>query len=94
MENSAASSTSRTSLRSPALRFESREIDPRHGTIHVPIVDLNRDGKLDFVALISQEHERVVAFLGNGDGTFTPEDLYIAPHPHWGERHPSAGLRR
>ncbi|MFZ0430782.1 MAG: VCBS repeat-containing protein [Acidobacteriota bacterium] len=67
-----------------ALRFESREIDPRHGTIHVPIVDLNRDGKLDFVALISQEHERVVAFLGNGDGTFTPEDLYIAPHPHWG----------
>ena len=66
------------------LRFEQHQIDPRHGTIHVPVVDLNGDGKPDFIALISQEHERVVAFLGRGDGTFSPEDVYIAPHPQWG----------
>lgn len=72
------------SSKSGGLRFEQRQIDPRHGTIHVPVVDLNGDGKPDFIALISQEHERVVAFLGNGDGTFSTQDIYIAPHPQWG----------
>src|SRR5262249_28775923 len=44
--------------------FVPRVLDERHGAIHVPVVDLNRDGKMDFVALISQEHETVVASLG------------------------------
>src|SRR5262249_10337939 len=30
--------------------FQLRELDPRHGTIHVPTVDLDGDGRLDFVA--------------------------------------------
>src|SRR5207247_2578308 len=33
--------------------FVSRELDPRHGCIHVPVADLNGDGRPDFVALIS-----------------------------------------
>jgi hypothetical protein len=66
------------------LKFELATLDPRHGTIHVPVVDLNRDGKLDFVALISQEHEMVEAFLGKGDGTFDKQRIYSAPHPSWG----------
>lgn len=66
------------------LRFEESQLDPRHGVIHTPIVDLNGDGHLDIVALISQEFETVTAFLGKGDGTFTVEDVYTAPHPHWG----------
>ena len=66
------------------LRFESRVLDERNGTIHVPVVDLNQDGHLDFVALISQEHETIVAFLGNGDGSFRTEEIYTGPHPHWG----------
>ncbi|MFN0054129.1 MAG: FG-GAP-like repeat-containing protein, partial [Planctomycetales bacterium] len=44
-----------TSGESP--RFDLRVIDSRHGTIHVPTVDLDGNGRLDFVALISQEHE-------------------------------------
>src|SRR5262249_50553724 len=36
-------------------RFVPRVLDDRHGTIHVPVADLNGDGKPDFVALISQE---------------------------------------
>lgn len=66
------------------VKFESSILDPRHGTIHVPVTDLNRDGKLDFVALISQEHEVVEAFLGNGDGTFEKQRIYTAPHPSYG----------
>jgi hypothetical protein len=64
--------------------FRQETLDPRHGTIHVPVADLNGDGRLDFVALISQEHETVVAFLNTGDGQFTPRTLYKAPHPAFG----------
>src|SRR5262249_43004035 len=35
----------------------------------------------DFVALISQEHETVVAFLNEGDFRFRPEVIYTGPHP-------------
>jgi hypothetical protein len=65
-------------------KFVRHVLDDRHGTIHVPIADLNGDGKPDFVALISQEHETVVAFLNEGDGKFSKRTLYTAPHPGWG----------
>jgi len=64
--------------------FVPRAVDPRHGAIHVPVADLNGDGWPDFVALISQEHERVVAFLNAGNGRFSPQDIYAAPHPAFG----------
>ena len=63
--------------------FETARLDERTGTIHVVPTDLNKDGRLDFVALISQQHETVVAYLNNGAG-FTQETLYTAPHPNWG----------
>jgi hypothetical protein len=65
-------------------QFARRVLDPRHGTIHVPVTDLDGDGKPDFVALISQEHETVVAFLNQGGGNFRQKTLYTAPHPAWG----------
>jgi hypothetical protein len=34
-------------------------------------VDLNRDGHMDFVALLAQEHETVVAFINKGAKDFT-----------------------
>jgi hypothetical protein len=65
-------------------KFVPHVIDPRHGTIHVPVADLNGDGKPDFVALISQEHETVVAFINEGNFKFRQEVIYAAPHPAWG----------
>src|SRR5262249_48746454 len=65
-------------------KFVARVVDKRHGSIHVPVIDLNGDGKPDFVALISQEHETIVAFLNDGNGNFTPKPLYTAPHPAYG----------
>lgn len=64
--------------------FVPRVLDERPGTIHVPVCDLNGDGRPDFVALISQEHEQVVAFLNEGDGRFRKELIYAAPHPAYG----------
>jgi hypothetical protein len=45
---------------------------------------LNRDGRLDLIALFAQEHETVVAFLNQGDLRFDPRVIYAAPHPGWG----------
>jgi FG-GAP-like repeat len=65
--------------------FVPKVIDSRTGAIHVPIADLNHDGKPDFVAVLAQEHETIVAFLNTGKGLeFTPQTIYAAPHPNWG----------
>jgi hypothetical protein len=64
--------------------FVRSTIDARHGSIHVPVADLNGDGRPDFVALLSQEHEEVVAYLNAGPGKFDPHVIYAAPHPAFG----------
>lgn len=72
-----------------APRFVSRTVDARSGSIHVPVADLNKDGRPDVVSLLAQEHETVVAYLnttGNKgkEVTFKTETIYAAPHPNWG----------
>jgi hypothetical protein len=68
----------------PALVFESIVLDDRSGAIHVPVADLNTDGRPDFVALFAQEHEIVVAFLNDGAGGFERETVYDARDPSVG----------
>jgi hypothetical protein len=68
--------------------FVKRELDARQGAIHVPVTDLDADGKPDFVGLLAQHHETVVAYLGDGARGFKPRTLWSAPHPSWG----SSGL--
>lgn len=65
-------------------RFVQHVLDDRHGTIHVPVCDLNKDGRPDFVAMISQEHETIVAFINEGNGQFRKETIYTALHPAYG----------
>ncbi len=45
------------------ITFRRHQVDPRPGAIHVPAVDLNQDGRLDFLGLISQEYECVEAYI-------------------------------
>jgi hypothetical protein len=47
-------------------KFSPRQVDPRPGAIHVPVADLDGDGRLDFLALVSQEYECVEAFMNQG----------------------------
>jgi hypothetical protein len=74
----------RASARAALANFDRIEIDGRAGAIHILPTDINADGKLDFIALIAQEHEAVVAFLGDGSGQFSDHTLFAAPHPNWG----------
>jgi hypothetical protein len=50
----------------------------------VPTADLNGDGRLDFVALISQEYEAVVAFLQLDDWKFEAREIFRAADPAYG----------
>ena len=71
--------------------FTSHTIDPRAGGIQTIPADLNRDGKMDFVTLLAQEHETVLAYInkGTGDFSFERQVIYAAPHANWG----SSGIR-
>jgi hypothetical protein len=66
--------------------FTTHTIDPRAGAIHIIPADLNHDGKMDFVTLLAQEHEAVLAYVnrGLGDFSFDQKVIYAAPHPNWG----------
>ena len=65
--------------------FTPKVLDPRTGAIHVPTIDIDKDGKPDFIALLAQQHESVIAFVNRGKGLeFTPKIIYEAPHPNWG----------
>ncbi|NOX53990.1 MAG: VCBS repeat-containing protein [Planctomycetes bacterium] len=65
-------------------QFRMERVDPRPGGIHVPPCDLNGDGRLDFVALISQEYECVTAFLNSGVARFRMQTLWAGPDPTFG----------
>ncbi|MBL8811113.1 MAG: VCBS repeat-containing protein [Planctomycetaceae bacterium] len=66
-----------------SITWKATRLDARPGTIHVPVTDINNDGRPDFVALISQEHEVIEAFL-NLEAGFKKVRLWSAPDPSYG----------
>lgn len=66
--------------------FVRHVVDPRTGGIHAVPIDLNRDGHMDIVTVLAQEHETVLAYINKGtkDFTFEQKVIYAAPHPNWG----------
>ena len=67
-----------------AADFSRHVVDQRHGTIHVRITDVNHDQRPDFVALISQEFETVVAFVNEGGFQFRREVILEPRDPSFG----------
>jgi hypothetical protein len=68
--------------------FQSHQLLDLPGTIHAPVADLNGDGNLDIVALVSQDSEEVHAFMNDGDGHFRDRVLYGSTNKDFG----SSGL--
>jgi len=56
--------------------FTQHQLIDRSGAIHTPIVDIDNDGDLDILALLSQEWETVYAFVNDGKGNFTTTILH------------------
>ena len=69
-------------------RFKGHALLDLPGTIHAPVVDLDGDGHLDIVALVSQDSEEVHAFMGDGQGHFRDRVLYGSTNKDYG----SSGL--
>lgn len=72
------------SRNAPSLAFRPHELDRRHGAIHVPLTDVDGDGRRDIVALFSQEFETVEAFLVRTGAGFEKRLLYAAGDPAYG----------
>ncbi len=70
-------------VRDGQLKFSRQVVDERHGAIHVPPTDLDGDGRMDFVTLLSQEHEAVEAHLNTGNG-FERKIIYETRNPAYG----------
>jgi hypothetical protein len=68
----------------PDGEFTLHRVLNKSGTIHVSATDLNRDGHLDIVALVSQETEAVVALLNDGSGNFETRTLFDFGGPEFG----------
>jgi len=68
--------------------YESHVVNLQSGTIHTPIVDFDGNGKLDFVALISQEFEEIHRFHNLGDGQFKDTVIWGSTNEDYG----SSGL--
>ncbi|HUG19830.1 MAG TPA: FG-GAP-like repeat-containing protein [Planctomycetaceae bacterium] len=65
-------------------QFRKRILDGRQGAVRIACLDLNQNGRQDFVALIAQGNEMLVAYLNQGDLRFEARILHRAPHPAWG----------
>jgi len=68
--------------------FESHIVNTQSGCIHTPIADFDGDGKLDFVALISQEWEEIHWFRNLGHGQFQGSIVWGSTNEDYG----SSGL--
>jgi len=64
--------------------FASHVLQPLSGVINAIPVDINGDGALDIVSLVSQEWEEVWAFIGDGHGQFTPKLLWGSSNSDFG----------
>ncbi len=65
-------------------QFESHNLLNLSGTIHTPVRDMDGDGDLDIVALVSQEWEEVYVFENNGKGNFKPKMIYGSTNEDFG----------
>lgn len=60
----------------PEQKFEPHPVFVGAGTIHVPVADYDRDGDLDFAAVVSQDDEEVWGFENDGHGQFQSRRLF------------------
>lgn len=64
--------------------FEQHVLQRLSGPINAIPTDVDGDGSLDIVALVSQEWEEIWAFLGDGRGGFRPAMLWGSTNPDFG----------
>jgi hypothetical protein len=64
--------------------FQSHILQTLSGPINVELADLDRDGDLDIVSLVSQEWEEIYVFLNDGKGRFAPRLIHGSSNEDFG----------
>jgi len=65
-------------------KFDSHNLLNLSGTIHTPVCDIDGDGDLDIVALVSQEWEEIYVFENDGQGNFKTNMIYGSTNEDFG----------
>jgi hypothetical protein len=65
-------------------QFKSHILQNLSGPINVEIVDIDKDGDLDIVSLVSQEWEEIYCFINDGKGNFTSKLIYGSNNEDFG----------
>jgi len=65
-------------------KFESHILQYLSGPINVEIVDIDSDGDLDIISLVSQEWEEIYCFINDGEENFKPNLLFGSSNQDYG----------
>ena len=65
-------------------KFESHILQYLSGPINVELVDIDSDGDLDIISLVSQEWEEIYCFINDGKGNFQPNLLFGSSNQDYG----------
>jgi FG-GAP-like repeat len=65
-------------------KFKSHILQHLSGPINVELVDIDNDGDLDIVSLVSQEWEEIYAFINDGKGNFQTKLLFGSSNEDFG----------
>jgi hypothetical protein len=65
-------------------QFKSHILQNLSGPINVEIVDIDKDGDLDIISLVSQEWEEIYCFVNDGKGNFTSKLIYGSNNEDFG----------
>jgi len=64
--------------------FKSYNLQHLSGPINVEIVDIDKDGDLDIISLVSQEWEEIYAYINDGKGKFKSKLLFGSSNEDYG----------
>jgi hypothetical protein len=65
-------------------QFKSHILQNLSGPINVEIIDIDKDGDLDIISLVSQEWEEIYCYINNGKGNFTSRLLWGSSNEDFG----------
>jgi hypothetical protein len=65
-------------------QFKSHILQNLSGPINVELVDIDKDGDLDIISLVSQEWEEIYAYINNGKGIFTSKLIWGSDNEDFG----------
>lgn len=65
-------------------KFESHNLQNLSGPINVEITDIDNDGDLDIVSLVSQEWEEIYCYINDGKGHFQPKLIWGSSNQDYG----------